>query len=141
MAIWQYEFHVIPKASIIDRYSHFVRKITDDEFNFFNWFEGWNKGTFIDSITYLAKKQNHWDKNAEFFGEYEGDSVEVSSNKSGVYDIFMRIDLRTDYINMAKYMEKSINDNNLIIITIDFDVFEPKSGILLSRIKKDRFFR
>ena len=134
MAFWQYSFWAVPKNKLIEVYSLLPNKITEHDFNELKWFSGFTDiNQLINSIDYLSKG-NHWNKDTEFWGEYESDSISLLYQNNELCEVFIRLDLRKDYTVMINNVVRMLLTNELLIIDESLNVISPDLNIIINEI-------
>ena len=146
MAFWQYSFWAIPKHALVNRYGDVPKKITEDDFNEVKWFvEFSQEDELMNEIDYLDRN-NHWDKETVFFGDYDKDSIAIMFDDKELSEIKLRVDLRNSDLPILNSMIRSLCERDLMIIDEDMNVIDPRSDVLIQKInidisKKNSFFK
>lgn len=137
MAIWQYNFTVIPKNGI--EKGNFISKKYLDEDGFLEdepiWLRSPTKMEIFDAIEKILPRNESWSKNISLFGDQDSNRFEVYRNEVGsVISVSFRIDFQSGYDqileNIINFLDKHdmlILDEKMQLLKNDFD--EVKSEI------------
>lgn len=97
MALWQYEFYVLPQTAFSDKPPDFH----------FDWENGFDPAQYWDDPCYtrssfgeIAKilpQGKSWSKEIDLYGDQESHSLEVLFSGEIIQDVSLRIDFRLDY--------------------------------------------
>ena len=143
MALWQYAFWAIPKASVIGNNGHIEKYLTEEKINSIIFFdENCSYDQFLTSITYM-KMNTHWCDNAILYGEYDSDCIEIyyEPDTKHIDSIRIRIDLRKEYrLTLASLMQ-SLLSSNFIIINENLNILSMNEESILDDISKNKFLR
>lgn len=134
MAVWQYSFWTIPKDSLVQKYGNVPKKITENDFNDLIWFDKFNKNNLIKKINFLPSN-THWNDTTLFWGTYESDSIAITIEHSFIRDIYIRIDLRNNYILMLEKIIELLSTNGLYILDEELNIIAPELDEIINKIE------
>lgn len=121
MAVWQYSFWGIPEQRVLEKYGNIPSEIDEDTFNTVQWFEGVDPGLIIDKLDFLPPNE-HWSKEASFWGTYESDSITLWFDDGVMSELSFRVDLSGAYEDMAAAMLELLTACKLVLVREDLVV-------------------
>ncbi|PZF74819.1 hypothetical protein [Taibaiella soli] len=115
MALWQYDFYVLPRAAFSDKPADFR----------FDWAEGFDTASYWSNPSYtrscfadvarILRPGKSWSKNTDLYGDQESNSFEVLFNEEVIEDVSLRIDFRADYSNILEAFIEFFFTNGMVI--------------------------
>ena len=101
MATWQFDFHLLPRSKILERYSRAPAQLSDEEFTAIDWWSGFALPGGYDSVLEsFLPKYTSWNKDASTWGDENSDLIEIFFENNVPVEIFVRIDVRKLDINL-----------------------------------------
>ena len=70
-----------------------------------------------------------------FWGTYESDSVAITIENALIREIYIRIDLRNNYISMLKKITELLSTNGLYILDEELNVIAPELDEIINKIE------
>ncbi|EKR62725.1 hypothetical protein LEP1GSC036_2302 [Leptospira weilii str. 2006001853] len=133
MALWQYQFFVIPRESVKD-YPDFKKVEVDDEF-FFDDSLFWKPlnftSTFFSEIESILPKSKSWDKDLIVFGNLESNTLQVLCEEDIVTSVSFRIDYMSNFENILNELidfflakDLTVLDENLNIVSLEIEAIK-----------------
>lgn len=119
MAIWQYNFTLIPKEALKKGTSHLEKHL--DEEGFLDdescWLIEPLKVNFFNKIEILLPRNKSWSDDIILFGNQDSNRFEVYKNiNDNVISVSFRIDYTSEYEEILRGIINFVQLNNLIIL-------------------------
>ena len=126
MAIWQYNFFIIPNLGTQEF------KILNDEFDdSLFWKEVNTNCSFFEKIEVLLKKSSSWHENLTIYGNLESNCLEVLCEGKYIISVTLRIDFTTNYeilvreiLNFFILHGLVMLDEQLNIVSLNFEIIK-----------------
>lgn len=141
MAIWQYNFHIIPKAVILSKIDHLDKK--DDLFDDEPFWESnpMNINIFKE-IEEILPKSDSWSNRLILYGSLESNCLEVYFLDEAVISVSFRIDFRSDYEELLDRMLEFFFLKELLMVGENLKIlFYDKLEIINLISNSPQFFR
>jgi len=137
MAIWQFDFIVVPKENIIIKFKSYPEKINLDDIDDIG---NWNHHNLIEStlkeLAIVLKPTKSWSDEIKQFGRIDESCVKLLYDKNILEEISVRLDLRNLTYEILKPIINFIKENNALIITDDGNLINAEINELINQIKK-----
>lgn len=125
MAIWQYNFTLIPRASFLD-------KSLNVHFDMDGLFEDdiyWDLVSinidFFSDIDAIIPKGKSWSNNIILFGSEEANCFEVYKDEQKVKSVSFRVDFTSNYEDFLRGVIEFALLKNLLIVDEEYNILEP----------------
>jgi len=142
MATWQFDLHLIPRASVTMETGHSRLTSLDlDRERIINLeSSAISQATLFEFCRGLSIIQS-WSTNIKIWGDFEGDRIDVLIVNDRISEIFVRIDVRNiSLVFMSKIVEFA-RSNRLVLLTSADQILEPSVKLLMNTIKRSSAFR
>jgi len=122
MAIWQYNFLVVPNNSFeADTIQNLI-----DEDGFFDdellWLKSRCQSNEFDNIGKILQKGKSWTDIITLYGEQDSNRFEVYVNEDNlVFSVSFRIDIRTQYEEILRSLIEFFISNSLTVLDEDLN--------------------
>lgn len=125
MAIWQYNFTLIPRASVSDKSlnAHFDKDglFEDDIY----WDLVSVNIDFFCDIDAIISKGKSWSNNIILFGNEEANCFEVFKDDQKVKSVSFRVDFTSNYEDFLRGVIEFALLRNLLIVDEGYNILEP----------------
>lgn len=125
MAIWQYNFTLIPRASFLD-------KSLNVHFDMDGLFEDniyWDLVSinidFFSDIDAIIPKGKSWSNNIILFGSEKANCFEVYKDEQKVKSVSFRVDFSSNYEDFLRGVIEFALLKNLLIVDEEYNILEP----------------
>ena len=143
MAVWQFNFALIPRAGIVrvhgclvDSLDEYRGSFAPEVRDFPNYWVGTERSAECGAIAEILPPMESWSADARMFGTEDGDRIQVWPD-----DISCDVDVRNF---RGDYLEKLLRfaaTNDLVVVLKDGgEVLEPDIGLMIERIRSSRAF-
>lgn len=120
MAIWQYEFYIIP---CFKRFFKSKIKINSDQFDdafFWSHYKG-SSSLLLLELGEILKKSKSWDEKLHIYGKENSNRIDVVVNSEyHIESISFRVDMSMDFLDFLKKVMGFCQKNNLHVISEEF---------------------
>lgn len=147
MAIWQYDFTLIPKSGLVDEYGCVPNKIEDyfvsddqsEEVESPNYWKGFDSDRLLkESFRELLGELESWSDNGIMFGTEDGNKAVIW--KEG--EVNCRFDLRSPNKEILDSILKLAGENNCKVLSHSSQkVLEPELALVTLDIKESEAYR
>jgi hypothetical protein len=120
VAVWQFDFHLIPASSVSRRFRVVPLTISMDEYDRVDW---WDEVDLVrdlraDFSSILAPLRS-WRPQLEMWGEDDGNRIDVSFEGDQIASVFGRIDVRDLSLVFLNSLVAIARRRDLIMLTED----------------------
>lgn len=125
MAIWQYNFTLIPRASLSDK----SLNVHFDKDGLFEDDIYWDlvpiNIDFFSDIDAIIPKGKSWSNNIILFGNEEANCFEVYKDEQKVKSVSFRVDFTSNYEDFLRGVIEFALLRNLLIVDEGYNILEP----------------
>ena len=140
MAIWQFDFYLLPASSVEQRFRAVPVTVSADEYDRVRWWEGINLRRAIEhDLSKMLSQGNSWSPAIDMWGTEDGDRVELHDD-DGVTEVHGRIDIRNLSLRFVNLLVEIARRHRLLILTEDRHVLRPSVKEVLAAIHRSRSF-
>lgn len=135
MAVWQFDFHLVPRSSLPGIGGRMVGVLAREEVNEIDlWGTGYvfsQLGTKLDEI---QPRQAPMGEGVTSWGSDAGDCIHVAHDGERVQDVLVRIDLRAPDSRFTGGILRVARDLDLVLVLSDLRVISPEASDLSAAI-------
>jgi hypothetical protein len=141
MAVWQFDFHLIPAAAV-ERYFHSVPlTISDEDYARVAWWSGDDRLHRIEEeLSMMLPRRHAWDSGTVALGVEDGDRFDVLREGERIVEIYGRVDVRTFSLSFVNRVVELARRHDLLMLTEDKHVLRPSVKELARAIRRSRSF-
>ena len=140
MAIWQYNFTLIPRASFSDK----SLNVYFDKDGLFEDDIYWDLFSinidFFSDINAIIPKGKSWSNNIILFGNEEANCFEVYKDEQKVKSVSFRIDFTSNYEDFLRGVIEFALLRNLLIVDEGYNILEPNFLLINNLIESSPQF-
>lgn len=137
MAVWQFDFYIVDYSNSL---LYDDNKSFDDNEDLLNWeSEQTNKESII-TLAKILPLEISWSKNTMQYGKIDGTCVEISSFDNAIFDIRIRLDIRSLSRELLNEIVSFIQSNRGSIV-YNNKCYPAEEKILLDLIKESNAYK
>ncbi len=133
MAIWQYQFYMVPEEEL----SSYFKNEDLISYNDLSEIEWWKYRQLdinsLDTFVNLLPQKKSWSKDIIIFGNEDSSCIEILLQNNWIIEISIRIDLRLDYKNFIKLLCEYALNHNCMFLNDKLEILYPN----LDSLEKD----
>jgi hypothetical protein len=143
MAIWQFDFHLIPAVAVGRHFGVMPVTLPLDAYDAVDWWYGLDPfRDFEQDLSQLLPRGRSWSSQRDTWGHEDGDRFDVSREGTRIVDVFARLDLRTlSRPFLDRVLETIRRHDLLIVVAEDGHVLRPSMEESLAAIRRSAGFR
>ncbi len=138
MAIWQVDFHVVPRRALPVTSEALTRALTDDT----DW---WADASFpldyAKRLAAVAPLARPWSAQVETWGIEDGNRVDVSSRQGRVYRVAARVDVRRLDSKFGAALIHFVRTVGAVLVRGDGLVVEPTINAYVGALRSSDAWR
>ena len=132
MAAWQYDFHLIPRAGVVDLYGKVPISLDRETSETADWWRGTAVSLLVSLISQLLEPAVSWDPNGTItWGKEDGDRVDVLFEAGSVRECFVRVDVRVLVKGFLVTVLRS-SEQDWLVITPSLHALEPAGEAVIN---------
>jgi hypothetical protein len=143
MATWQFDFYLLPRSKIIERYSSVPPHVSAEEFAAMDWWSGVTLLADYDSMLgSFLPKYTSWNKDASTWGDEKSDSIAIIFENNAPIEILVRIDAsKLDISLLEKISHFAKLCDCLLLLDENRKLIEPDPLSLNYEIKRSNAYK
>ena len=142
MAIWQFELHLLPEATLRGRYGGVPITLPASEVEEgTNWIGVSAPPDLRDGLSRILSKGMHWSTTVDTWGDEDGDRIDVVWDDDRICDIRVRVDVRTASYQFTASVLQMARANQWVLWVDSGHVLKPVLRRLLREIERSDSFR
>ncbi|NWK99581.1 hypothetical protein DM790_01965 [Flavobacterium collinsii] len=130
MAIWQYQFHMVPQEELN---SYFKDKdlISYEDLSEIKWWKYRQLDiTSFDNFGHLLPRKKSWSKDIILFGSEESSCIEIFLEGNDIIEISVRVDLRLNYTNFINLICDYALNHRCMFLNNKLEILYPSLVVL-----------
>jgi hypothetical protein len=136
MAIWQYEFYLLPKKRVVDLFSSVPTRLTRQEYELTDWWEGHNLTSDHEvKVSQILPRQASWSDEIKSWGNEEGNRIDICFDNNTIEEILVRVDVRDISYQFIDRILSLTRDLNCLLLTEEMLILHPIKDLLINSIK------
>lgn len=140
MAIWQYTFRVVPKFDLKEL--GVITHLLDKDYNNFTfWRNGNYAPDFFKQLTTILESKPSWSKDIKLYGTEESNCVEIFMDDNFISEVTVRIDYRSNYIDLLNWLIEFCTLNSLALIDEDNEVLQNNATSIVFAIQNSSQYK
>jgi len=142
MAVWQFDFHLLPTEGILRRYKVMPIAIPGADFDQGELIIGFPTLRELEiEFSKILPPLQSWSEQLKQWGHDDGNRIDDSYEESGISSIFVRVDVRSiSHLFVVAVLDMA-RQHALRLRTPDGRLFQPSYARLLSAIQTSDSFR
>ncbi|MFN3231841.1 MAG: hypothetical protein ACE363_06730 [Alphaproteobacteria bacterium] len=142
MAIWQYDFHLIPEQGVVAQVGHLPIAIQDAEQRLeIYWTSEYLTEDIATEIDRILPAGSSWRSGLQIWGSDDGSRIDISYRADRIESVFIRFDLRQPSLKLMMSIVDLARLHEWLILTNEGYLLKPSIKSLLSRIRQSPSFR
>jgi hypothetical protein len=140
MALWQYEMVAIPRGAIRSAFGETKESLSATEVDNGNW---WVQHVLPSEseLSQIVARDASWTNLISAWGTEDGNRIEVHHDETGVYEVRIRIDLRTDAKTFLDQVVRLAVRHDWVFWSVREQLLEPTPGCIVADIVKSDAYR
>ncbi len=137
MAIWQYDFYVVPKHNLG------IKELDNEDDSFDDSFF-WGASTTIDAflpLTEILEELPSWSENLRIFGDNFSNRVEILTKDKQVISVLMRVDFTSNLTELLPHLVEFLRKNHFALISNDLKPVPLSAEDIVAVISKSKKFQ
>lgn len=139
MAIWQFDFHLVPRLEVGRRFGTIPLTISEDDYETVNWWAH-NIHQFDEELSALLPKGHSSHPEIDIWGTEDGHRFDIVRENQRMAEIFGRLDVRDLSLSFANRVIEMARRNDLLIIAEGRHVLRPSVKELMSAVRRSPSF-
>ncbi len=127
MAIWQYDFCLVPRQSVVARFGKIPDTLQDDELSSENWWAGHAPDEVAPYFDALLSRGTALGEDMDFWGIHDGNRIDVYRKGADIEEVFVRVDLRYEFRRFFDAIIDLADSQEWVIVAVE------NSKVLLPR--------
>ena len=141
MAIYQYEFEVVPKRNVDKSKITVPSLISQNEYKAINWWKGVElQSSILSEIARTLKKENSWSDDILQFGDLESTNIQLVYESNKIVEFYVRIDLRSIRKEMFQCILDIVSKCDGIILSEENNLYYPFDPNFIEEIRRSPSF-
>lgn len=133
MAAWQYDFHLVPRAGVVELYGEVPSVLDRETFETADWWRGVDAASLDALISPLLERAESWDPDGTItWGKEDGNRVDLLLEMGRVRECFVRVDVRVLVEGFLPTVLRLAADQDWLVVTPSLQVFEPGGEAVLN---------
>ena len=141
MAIWQFDFHLIPASSVERHFRAVPLTLPAEEYDRVDWWDGVDLLHDIEEdLSRLLPPGHSWDSEQKTWGEEDGDRFDLLPTGPRISELFGRLDVRALSLPHLSRVIEMARRRDLLVVTEDRHILRPSMKEFLSAVRRSRSF-
>ena len=142
VALWQFDFWLVPTALLVDRYGAMPSSLTESEFESVAWWAEAHRAELEGYLDSLLTRADSFSADNRLWGSWDGNRLQLFEDDDGRYaELFGRIDLRTSCRPFIEQLVQLALSLNAVFVTADCDLVQPSQALFVEAVSTSRAFR
>jgi hypothetical protein len=137
MSIWQCDFHLIPRRSLVEHFNSVPRTMTKALFGAANWWKGLGySANGLAALDVVLPRKESWSPDLWQWGTDESDRVDAIVENDEIASLLVRADVRAPRQRIVKLVETLARQFDALILTDRGDLVEPEHETLMEALEQ-----
>jgi len=127
MAVWQYDFILIPRDELISQAGILPTELSIDQVNRFKfWKVRQPKAVYADRFDSWSQEIKSWTPNLRLWGKEDSNRIDVAFSNEKIHEIEFRIEVRSINVRFLQLMVDFARTENCVLLSMhSLCVIEP----------------
>lgn len=139
MALWQFDFNLIPEEKVTGIINAF--DVNEDSFEeLISWEKYTLSESSIKELSQVLNPTKSWSDSIKQFGSIEGTCIKLLFEENILNEVSVRLNLKENTIEDLKIIIRFAEANNAMIITKKGILIKPSINSMIEEIKKSKAY-